>query len=150
VEFWTALGAIATAVTAIAVLFAMLQLRGARQQGHREFEALYVQRFWTISDSFTPNAQTSSPLNRLRRADIPSALAYLQLCEDEIDMRALGRVTDGTWGFWGPAIAAELRTKRYQAVLERVPDRFANVRRLLETGEDPLKWFGLRRWWSGL
>lgn len=47
---WTAI--VAQLVTPIAVLFAIFQLIGARAANHRDFENLYVQRYWNLMDSF--------------------------------------------------------------------------------------------------
>jgi hypothetical protein len=150
IEFWTAFNAIASGFTALAVIVALFQLRGARQQAHRDFENLYVQRFWEISDSFSASSRTHLPDRKFKRQDIPAALAYLQLCEDEIDVRSLGRVTNDTWRFWSDAIIAEVSQEPYQHLLTSTSPRFKGIRDLTLSGKDPLRWSGFQRWIAGL
>lgn len=70
---------IATIVTAAAVLVAILSFVGDRSQRHREFESLYVQRYWAIHDRQSADARLGRDA-KLRKADRALALDYLRLC----------------------------------------------------------------------
>ena len=135
-------------VTALAVAFAVGQLVVARKQSHREFENMYVQRFWAIIDQFTDDVALQPAPPSFAGHDRVVALSYIRLCEDELDMRHLGRITHSTWGFWSSAIAASTSQPAYQAVLAAEPDLFVRLREFLRTGgHDP---FVRRRFWSWL
>jgi hypothetical protein len=84
------------AITALAIVFAAWQLLSHSRQMHRELEGLYVQRYWELMDQRSESfIVEGDPRPRDRRV----IHAYLQLCEDEIDLRRLGRLTDNTWKF---------------------------------------------------
>lgn len=86
-------------VTATAAIYAVFQLVAVRTQRHRDFENLYVQRYWELldrmPDSLYLNHEISAPSPDERRL----AVAYLRLCEDEDedDLRKQGFRTDRTW-----------------------------------------------------
>ncbi|UOE42890.1 hypothetical protein [Agromyces larvae] len=126
------------ALTALAIVFAAWQLLFHSRQMHRDFELIYVQRYWELMDRRSPGFVTEG---RGRRTDRPLITAYLQLCEDEIDLRRLGRVTDNTWGFWARSIVDQASTSPYASELGRVrPELYPLLRRLIESdaGFDPL------------
>jgi hypothetical protein len=68
---WADIGAI---VTAVAVVFAVFQVVTARTQRHREFENMYVQRYWQILDRMTDrmylNNEVALPTSEERRLAI--------------------------------------------------------------------------------
>ena len=136
--------------TLVAVIVAAWQLLFLSRQMHRDFEALYVQRYWTLMDQRTRGfVLAGAP----RRADRIVILSYLQLCEDEIDCRRIGRVTDSTWNFWRSAILAQVSEAPYADVLDSLPiDRFPQLRGLLSDTaiHDPLAWKWPRRAFHGL
>jgi hypothetical protein len=148
VNGWDIASSIASIVTALAVAFAVGQLVVARQQSHREFENIYVQRFWAIIDQFTDEVALQPAPQSFAGHDRVIALSYIRLCEDELDMRHLGRITNSTWSFWSPAIAATMSQTGYQELLVTEPELFARVREFLATkGRDP---YVRRRFWSWL
>jgi hypothetical protein len=98
-------------VTLVAIILAAWQLLFHSKQMHRDFEVLYVQRYWDLMDkrsfSFSIDQVPSD-------GDRVVIRGYLQLCEDEIDLRRLGRVSDNTWGFWGGAILSQVSANGYR------------------------------------
>lgn len=140
---WTDIaGVIIAALTFLTIGVAAIQLIFHSRQMHREFENLYVARYWELMD----RRSRSFVVDRIpTEKDRPIIRAYLQLSEDEIDLRRLGRVTDNTWRFWADAILEQCSTAGYREELELAPATdYPNVRHLIETsGEvDPLsaKW----------
>src|ERR1700710_2758249 len=87
VNGWDVASSVASMVTALAVAFAVGQLVVARQQSHREFENMYVQRFWAIIDQFTDKIALQPAPRSFKGHDRVVALSYIRLCEDELDMR---------------------------------------------------------------
>ena len=102
-------------LTALAIVFAAWQLLFHSKQMHRDFELLYVQRYWQLMDRRSPAfALERDPTD----ADRLAIRAYLQLCEDEVDLRRLGRVTDNTWGFWSRSIISQAGEAAYSSELK--------------------------------
>lgn len=136
------LGIVVQVLTAGAIVFAAWQLLFHSRAMHREFEMLYVERYWHLMDRRSEQfALTQKPTE----ADRQVIRAYLNLCEDEADLRGLGRVTDNTWKFWSSAIVEQLSVDAYRAELESLDEAsFPRVRELLSTKgkRDPLN----RRW----
>lgn len=124
-------------LTALAIIFAAWQLLFHSRQMHRELENLYVQRYWELmserSDSFVVSQVPTA-------ADARVIHSYLQLCEDELELRRLGRVTDSTWAFWDEAIRAQASAAGYRDRLDGYPDPWPRLRELLSSapGHDPL------------
>lgn len=141
---WEIASSVATMVTALAVLLAVGQLIVARQQSHREFESLYVQRYWDLMDSFSDHELTTRSNGAFRRRDHAAALRHVQLCEDQADMRRLGRITENTWKIWAQSIASELTSNRYTRIFSDRTGEFVTVRQFLKTGVDP--YTGSRLW----
>lgn len=139
------------ALTFLAISFAVLQLVGDRTQRHREFENLYVQRYWTIlddmSDAFYLHASQAA---QETESDKRLIVAYLRLCEDEIDIRRQGFVTDRTWAIWADGICTQLEEEPYKRAFKEIQSDLPSLSRFLVTGSDPLLWSRVKRWWSGL
>lgn len=127
------------AITVLAVAFAAFQLMFHSRQMHRDLEMIYVQRYWDLMDQRTPDfISTEEP-----QADDHTVIyKYLQLCEDELDLRQIARVTDSTWEFWGPSMHSQLTSAAYRKAFEETsPYRFPQVKRLVASGpaHDPLQ-----------
>jgi hypothetical protein len=129
-------------LTALAIIFAAWQLLFHSRQMHREFEHLYVSRYWVLMDQRSADFTISG---RARKEDRPIVRGYLQLCEDEIDLRRLGRITDNTWEFWAGATLDQVAASAYTKELATLSnDEYHLLRELIRTeGADPLAkhWF---------
>jgi hypothetical protein len=117
---------------------------------HRELEMAYVERYWHIMDGRSASfvlTQKAGP------DDDVVIFRYLQLCEDELELRKLGRVTDSTWEFWASSMHQQVSVAAYFDALVVIPvDQFEYLRCLLEHGaeHDPLKQKWLHRRLRGL
>jgi hypothetical protein len=104
--------AIASCLTTIGVCLVLIQLRQSQRQRHRQFEDLYLQRYWTLLDRMPTTCEPlltdvhSDPGDEERLRWI---LTYLQLCEDQAEMRAQGWVTDQTWRQWADGIGSKIK-----------------------------------------
>ncbi|MDJ0457731.1 hypothetical protein PUN71_011005 [Arthrobacter sp. NQ7] len=142
---------LAHAATVVAVLFLVPQLIGARAAKHRDFENLYVQRYWNLMDNFEGDAWTEALGDDQQSADKARVNAYLHLCEDELDLRRNGFVSTKTWDIWADGIGSQCRLAPYTRALDAMnPNELPTLRHFLATGEDPLKMFWWRKWWTGL
>lgn len=145
---WADVGAI---ITAVAVIFAVLQVISARTQRHREFENMYVQRYWRILDHMTDRMYLNQEISEPTPDEARLAVAYLRLSEDELDLRKQGYITDGTWAIWSEGILAQLEAPIYANALLKYNNLLPSLARFAQSrGKDPLTWRTFYRWWSGL
>ncbi|WP_018773950.1 hypothetical protein [Arthrobacter sp. 131MFCol6.1] len=138
--------------TVIAVGAAFLQLIGARAAKHRDFENLYVQRYWNLMDRFDGNPWTASSIDDLVDSDRSRVSAYLQLCEDELDLRRNGFISTKTWGIWVDGMKSQCARPAYKEALNSMePGELPALRDFIDNGnEDPLSMNWFRKWWTGI
>jgi hypothetical protein len=146
-------------IAAIGVAGAIFALRQSYRQRLHQFEAMYVQRFWAISDRFSLVAISKyPPTGRLCESDEKAIRAYLRLCEDELEVRAGGWIGDAAYSIWRTAIRLQMKRPAFDQVWQRVraEDGFLYKRLdcLLDShsGEsyDPCGMPKWRRWVHGL
>lgn len=146
---WFSLGI--QALTALAIVFAALQFVGSQTQRHREFENLYVQRYWDLLDRMSFELYMNESSRLLSGSDKRVVHAYLRLCEDELDLREQGFITDRTWKVWSSGMLAQLNSDPYASELQNLSlNDLPALRQFLPVGRDPLSWRWYKRWWSGL
>lgn len=142
---------VAQFATVGALIFAVMQLIGARSAKHRDFENLYVERYWNLMDGFRSEPWTAPSLKRLPKEDRAKIVAYLQLCEDELDLRRNGFVSTKTWELWATGMVSQCARPAYaESILALPSGELPALRRFLETQKDPLKMSGIRKWWTGI
>jgi len=144
----TTLLARATLVTAatslVAITAAVVQLTQMRKQRRRDFEDLFVQRYWAIMERLSLAALEGNPSEDgvVAAADRLAIMAYLRRCEDELELRAERWVSADTWEPWRQGIASQLRRWPFEPVWKDVSaseaarganGQFAQLRR---AGED--------------
>lgn len=143
---------IAESITALAIFFAGWQLLFHSRAMHRDLEMTYVKRYWELMDERSRQfVLTGTPDNDA--GDDRVIARYHQLCEDELQLRATGRVTDATWTFWAEAMYMQNALPAYAAGLESAPpDAYPRLRRILREGPtaDPLTWRWAKRRLRGL
>lgn len=105
-------------LTCLALVFAAWQILFHARQMHRDMEMFYVDQYWrliTRASTEWRRTNLSSPV--VTAEDQALVFDYLQLCEDEIQLRASARVTDNTWRLWEPAIRAQITQPAFAEVL---------------------------------
>lgn len=98
---------IATVVTAIGVIGAVLGLRQNYRERLQQFESMYVARYWDILDRLSLTAVHGSPSGRLLEEDEKAVRSYIRLSEDELEMRKNGYVSDSTYALWADGLRAQ-------------------------------------------
>lgn len=131
-------------ITSMAILLAAWQILFHARQMHRDLEMEYVKQFWLIFEK----ASTSWRLTNFRGkpetdADRRAIVDYLQLCEDEVELRRSARVTDSTWRLWASAINSMLALEPFRSTLNGADEElYPELRTMLRTSEpakyDPL------------
>jgi hypothetical protein len=114
---------IAWVATAVGVLVAAFSVRAANSQRRRQFETIYVQRYWALMDQLSLDALKdgqSKPHNSMGPLTVADGQeichndqrivhSYLRLCEDELELRREGWISSETWAIWQAGIAAQLQ-----------------------------------------
>jgi hypothetical protein len=144
-----AVTALTSLLTLLVVGLAAVQIRHVNRQMHRELEMQYLLRFWQLMDR---RSRTFRLKMRTTRDDRVLLQEYLGLCEDQVQLRSFGRVTDHTWVYWkqdiramcvSPPVAKELSKSNIED--------YPHLRSLLALSTyDPLTHSRLWRLWNGL
>lgn len=143
---FTFVSAIFQGVTALAIVVTAWQLLYHARQMHRDLEMEYVRQYWTImsraSDEWLESFFESEPPTK---SDYRVLLDYLHLCEDEIELRANGRVTDNTWAIWVAAISQMVQQPGVKKVIDELPVGKARGLRTLMAQLEPEKYDPLKK-----
>lgn len=131
----------AIASLVIAVLGIIGVLAGLRQTylaRLRQFEARYVDRYWAILDGLS--------LAALSLADKPAdendekvIRKYIFLCEDELQVRGLGYISDATYREWADGMLSQFAQPMFAGVWEKVQLEWASK----EPGAFPFRHLGV-------
>ena len=138
----------ATIFTGLAIFLAIFPFHETRKQRARDADQWYVDRYWALQDRKRVRARrgriiTEAPLDVL--------VAELKLCEDELDARANGWVTNTSWSIWSESIGALQHNRRARDVLERMPaNEMQRLRVFLRDLEDPQRIAPIQQWWRGM
>lgn len=139
---------IATIVTGFAVCLAVVPFFETRKQRARDADQWYVDRYWMIQDRKHIRRRggrviAHSPLDVL--------YAELKLCEDELDARANGWVTNSSWKIWADSIAALRTDHGARDLLAQMPsNEMVRLREFFIEPADPQQIGVVRQWWRGL
>lgn len=109
--------AVASFITALSVLLAAVGLHQGVRQRVFTLENFYIERYWQLMDRLSISALRGRSIEESDREII---VAYLVLCEDELDLRASGRISDSTWGIWRSGIAVGLDHRLIREVWQEV------------------------------
>jgi hypothetical protein len=149
-EWLDNLSKMATVITTVAIFLALLQLTQGRAAKHRDFENIYVQRYWSLMDGFEGNDSSAKHLGELSPKDQQRVVRYLQLCEDELDLRKNGFVSTKTWGIWEDGILSQCSRSIYREALANERDDLPSLTKFWLDREDPLKMNRFQKWWTGV
>ena len=135
---------ILNAITCLAILLAVWQLLFHARQMHRDMEMHFVEQYWQILSKATTEWRLTYLLEAPTSAEDKRVVhEYLQLCEDEIDLRANGRVTDSTWFLWASAINTVASIEHFDETIRDAPElMYPRLRVMMQSpdpsGHDPL------------
>lgn len=115
-----------------------------------------MQRYWSILDQLSVNALSGSSLDSIGDHDRKAVRGYLFLCEDELEMRGRGYISDSTYKIWAESAVAQLEQPMFQEVWAQVVKEavfpYEHLKKLRSQPDfyDPLTAGFLRRWLRGL
>lgn len=138
---------------------------GLRQNYHerlRQFEEMYVERYWKILDQLSLDALRASGPAEVGPEDEKAIRNYIFLCEDELQLRGGGYISDGTYNVWAQAIRDQLSQPMFKKIWAQVEEEakedrafpYEYLRRFMDGKDteavDPLAMSFPRRWLRGL
>ena len=142
--------AVGVVVAAAGVVIAAFSVRGANVQRRRQFETIFVQRYWSLIDRLSLDAQSGSERPWVGATDESAVRSYLRLCEDELELRKEGWISGETWAIWQAGIEVQLERWPFKPIWREVdlqtgpsrPDRarqeeFTLLRDFLANKQDP-------------
>jgi hypothetical protein len=108
-------------VAIIGVVGLLFSLRQAYRARLRQFEERYVERYWSILDSLSLAALSIS--DQLTDHDDEKTIRkYILLCEDELQMRKNGYISDETYYEWADGMLDQLQQPMFKEVWDRIQD----------------------------
>jgi len=147
---WNTVSLIASAVgsiaTAIGVLFGAWQIRLSKKQAQAEFEDHLDQQYRTLSmelpvDVLIGKEPKVGEEERVREL----VYNYLDLSNEQVYLRAKGRITRLTWEIWCSGMQAHLERPAFNRVFVEISGAcgFSYLRRLVSSDykSDPVNWF---------
>ncbi|MEW2518109.1 hypothetical protein [Actinacidiphila alni] len=161
----------ALAISLLAILIAVgaLAHNGLEGRRHhvRQIEEFYLTRYWRLLDDLPSDALICGDSSGQETADqkaayVRSARLYLRLCEDELEIRERGMVSDDTWDDWVKGmnnqldrwpVSIEWQNIRDGALKQQTRKQFKHLRQVEGSVKlyDPCKWKRRSmRWYHGL
>lgn len=145
----TVLNIFSLVVAIIGVVGLLFSLRQAYRARLRQFEEKYVERYWSILDSLSLAALIIS--DQLPDHDDEKTIRkYIFLCEDELQMRKNGYISDETYYEWSDGMLDQLKQPMFKEVWDRIQDEanqhkrgvfaYENLRNLLDATSEKGTW----------
>lgn len=109
-------------VAVIGVIGLLFSLRQAYRARLRQFEEKYVERYWSILDGLSLAALSISDRS-LDHDDEVTIRKYIFLCEDELQLRKNGYISDATYYEWADGMLEQFRQPMFTEVWDRIQDK---------------------------
>lgn len=139
----------ATVVTGFAVVFALVPFFQSRKRQRQEADQWYVERYWKLQDRKRPRRRLDGSVVVENPFEV--RWAELRLCEDELDARANGWITNDSWDVWTDAILAHRDDPRMTGIVARTAgDELVRLREFWQSGQDPITIGRWRQFWRGI
>jgi hypothetical protein len=113
---------IISVIMMLSLVFAGTALRASQRQRLRQLEMLYVQRYWSLMDKLSLSALRGTPSIEVDDEDEKVVRAYLRLCEDQLELRKQGWLTNATWRLWSVGMEQQLNRWPFRAVWSAIRD----------------------------
>lgn len=145
---WTAIAAIATAISAIGAAWTLREMRAIAQGS---FEDSFDQQYRELARGIPVDALIGkNVVPEMKNETRELVYNYLDLSSEQAYMRMTGRVRRATWNSWSLGIKANLEKVEFAKVWEEVylhsPDTFTYLARLVKDDfkTDPKSWKSLK------
>jgi len=81
---------------------------------------MYVQRYWSLLDQLSLDALSGASSQQVSASDQRAIRAYLFLCEDELEIRESGYISDSTYRVWADGMSEQIKQPMFEAVWKQV------------------------------
>lgn len=139
--------AIAGVATAAAVLLAWWQIRLTQRQALTDFEDGLAREYREIAQTIPVDALLGGELDdEAFAAAFEKFYRYVDLSNEQVFLRMMGRISEATWRNWCSGIRSPLERpvfrRAWEEIKRRSGDGFGELRRLerSEFREDPRTW----------
>lgn len=138
--------AVGSLVTALGVGFGAWQIRVGKEQAQAAFEDSLDQQYRTLSMELPVNVLIGEPVEESERNKVRELIFnYLDLSNEQVYLRAKGRVSKHTWASWSMGIKLLLAKPSFKEVYAEVKDKsdFTYLNRLVASdfSSDPKSWY---------
>lgn len=137
----------ALAVTAVGVWAGFRQIQLSREAAVADFENSIYKEYREIIKGIPVRLLLGHDhIEELREDDLNQLYNYIDLCNEQVFLRQVGRIRKDTWIYWRDGIKSNLCRPAFQKAWERIKrdsdGDFSELRRLERTGfiEDPRRW----------
>jgi hypothetical protein len=146
-EWLNLLSALASAATALGIIFAAAQLWLSRAQAVSQFEDGIAGEYRALAGRLPVAALLGEELSEAEyKAALDEFYHYFDLSNEQVFLRQRGRITRRTWVMWRDGIRSNLRrpafSKSWEEIKARSNGDFSELRRLEADGfgSDPRRW----------
>ena len=114
---------VALVVSFAGAMIAIVTLRLNYRQRLRQFEQMYVQRYWSIIDRCSLAVMDKrQQAGSLTEDDQKAIRAYIRLCEEELMVRAEGWISDATFKIWASSTRTMMGLPMFALVWDQLPE----------------------------
>lgn len=147
---WSIVGAVATATgtiaTAFGVIFGAWQIRLSKKQSQAEFEDQLDQQYRLLTIDLPVDVLIGKEAQKDDEVRVRELVYnYFDLTNEQIYLRAKGRISRHTWASWSAGIEAHLKRPAFKSVFNEIKNcgGFTYLERLVETDylSDPRSWY---------
>lgn len=135
---------VAFIATAIGVIFAAIQLHHSRAQAVTTFEDGFAKEYRELARRIPVRALLGVELTEEEKKEhLDEFWHYFDLCNEQIFLRQIGRISTETWVYWSDGISSNFRKPAFQWAWKELEDmkttEYIELRRLLksEFAKDP-------------
>jgi hypothetical protein len=146
---WTAIAAIATAISAIGAAWTLREMRAIAQGSFEDgFDMQYRDLAFVIPVDALIGDTVAEDMKVKTRECIYN---YLDLSSEQAFMRMNGRIRRATWNSWSLGMKSHLKKPEFKKVWDEVfaaaPDTFTYLAKLIEDdfATDPKSWNSLKK-----
>lgn len=147
---WNIVSSVATAVaslaTALGVCFGAWQIKMGKEQAQATFEDSLDQQYRSLAMELPVNVLIGEPVAEIDRMRVRELIFnYLDLSNEQVYLRAKGRISKHTWASWCSGIQLLLSKPAFIEVYDEIKGKsdFTYLGRLIQDdfSNDPLTWF---------
>ena len=134
---WNAISAIASSISALAVILAMLQLRLAKRVSQLQFEDGLAKEYRDLTNRLPTKALLGAKLSRDEyKSTYDELFHYMDLSNEQCMLRSQGRVGRDVWKSWSEGMEANLKLQAFSQVWTDLKSRTQSFQELRDMEKD--------------